>query len=319
MSERLVTIIVPVFNAEKYLVKCLNSIKSQTYKNLEIIIVDDGSKDRSSQICDEFARDDKRFVVIHKENEGVCIARNSALKIAKGEYVLFVDSDDWLENNMVELMLEDAIKNNSDIVICEYNNYYENENRIEPKTIKENPNLSFQSQITKNETNFGGFPWNKLLRKNGIEKYFNEQIHYYENLLFFLENSNAKTKYSVVHKKLYNYCINDGSAIHSKKYSVKKVTTLEALIKVIPLVPLENKDYHKYMFISSYYDNYYSLRIFKMDRTIVNPYYKYVREYYKEVRFSKYLDIKKKIKVFVLYRFSSFYSLFKFIKYRVNN
>ena len=98
----LISIIIPVYNVAVYLPRCLDSILAQTYKNLEIILVDDGSKDNSGKVCDEYALKDSRIKVIHQKNQGVSVARNAGLRIAKGDYIGFVDSDDYIETNMYE-------------------------------------------------------------------------------------------------------------------------------------------------------------------------------------------------------------------------
>ena len=104
--DKKISIIVPVYNLEKYLPRCLNSVCNQTYKNLEIILVDDGSTDKSSDICDNWAKKDSRIIVIHKKNGGVSSARNAGIKKATGEYIHFVDGDDWLELNCYEKIVE---------------------------------------------------------------------------------------------------------------------------------------------------------------------------------------------------------------------
>ena len=115
----LVSIIVPIYKVEPYLRRCLDSIVNQTYTNLEIILVDDGSPDTCPQICDEYAAKDKRIVVIHKENGGLSDARNAGLEISKGEYISFVDSDDWVDEKYIEILLNSAIAENTDIAIGE--------------------------------------------------------------------------------------------------------------------------------------------------------------------------------------------------------
>ncbi len=122
-----VSIIVPVYNAEKYLVKCLDSIINQTLKNIEIIFVDDGSTDRSSEICKSYAEKDERIIYFKKENEGLAAARQDGIDMAHGEYVGFVDSDDWLELNMYERMYSVAKENDGDIVFC--NCYFDDCNK----------------------------------------------------------------------------------------------------------------------------------------------------------------------------------------------
>ncbi len=114
----LISIIVPVYKTESYLRKCLNSIVNQTYKNLEIILVDDGSPDNCGKICDEYAARDSRVKVIHQKNRGLSAARNAGLKIATGEYIGFTDSDDWIENDMFETLYLGALKYGTDIAVC---------------------------------------------------------------------------------------------------------------------------------------------------------------------------------------------------------
>ena len=112
----LISIIIPVYKVEPYLRNCLDSIVNQTNRNLEIILVDDGSPDKSGDICDAYAAADERIIVIHQNNQGVSAARNAGLDIAKGDYILFVDSDDWIEQETCEAVLDLALKNNADLV-----------------------------------------------------------------------------------------------------------------------------------------------------------------------------------------------------------
>jgi len=117
-SNFLISVIVPVYNVEKYLSNCLDSIINQTYRNLEIILVDDGSTDGSVKICDDYAKKDNRIIVIHKENGGASTARNKGLDIAKGDYISFIDSDDYINCYMLEHLLNAIIRDNTDISIC---------------------------------------------------------------------------------------------------------------------------------------------------------------------------------------------------------
>ena len=111
----LISIIIPVYKVEPYLERCLDSVVGQTYRNLEIILVDDGSPDRSGEICDEYAAHDGRIIVIHQENQGVSAARNAGLDIAKGDYILFVDSDDWLEKDACRTVMEKTLARQADL------------------------------------------------------------------------------------------------------------------------------------------------------------------------------------------------------------
>ena len=115
--DKLVSVVVPIYNVEKYLDRCINSIVSQTYSNLEIILVDDGSPDNCPSICDEWAKKDSRIVVIHKENQGLGMARNTGIDHANGAYIYFFDSDDYIEPDTIESCLQAANDNNADLVV----------------------------------------------------------------------------------------------------------------------------------------------------------------------------------------------------------
>lgn len=129
MNDITVSIVVPVYNVAPYLKKCLDSVVNQTLKNVEIILVDDGSTDGSGEICKEYAAKDDRVIYFYKENEGLAAARQDGIERARGEYVGFVDSDDWLELNMYERMYSVAKENDADVVFC---NCYEDENKKNP-------------------------------------------------------------------------------------------------------------------------------------------------------------------------------------------
>lgn len=119
MSEnRKISVIVPVYNVEVYLRRCLDSLYKQTYRNLEVILIDDGSSDNSGTICEEYSRADERFLAVHQKHSGVSAARSKGLALAAGEYIGFVDSDDWIEKNMFERMLKALEENEADITVC---------------------------------------------------------------------------------------------------------------------------------------------------------------------------------------------------------
>ena len=128
--ENLISVIVPVYNIEAYLRKCIDSILAQTYTNLEIILVDDGSTDNSGEICNEYAAKDARIRVIHKGNGGLSSARNTGIDIATGKYIGFVDSDDYLAPDMYEKLLGAIVNNHADISVCNVHHVDENEELI---------------------------------------------------------------------------------------------------------------------------------------------------------------------------------------------
>lgn len=125
-----ISIIVPVYNVEKYIKRCLDSLINQTYKNLEIICIDDGSTDQSGEICDKYALKDKRIRVFHKKNSGVSSTKNLGLDVFQGDYVGFVDSDDFVEPTMYEILLRDILLNDVDISVVNYSKESENYQNI---------------------------------------------------------------------------------------------------------------------------------------------------------------------------------------------
>lgn len=164
----LLSVIIPVYNVKPYLEKCVESIVDQTYHNLQIILVDDGSTDGSQTICDELAQKDSRIVVIHKENGGLSTARNVGMDRAKGDYIAFVDSDDWLERNMYEVLINQLEAHDADLVAC---SFYECKGD-EKKAVGDSKNISvFNTEeifINKNQLRF--LVWNKVFRRSFVEK-----------------------------------------------------------------------------------------------------------------------------------------------------
>lgn len=166
--EKKISVIVPVYNVEQYLERCVNSIINQTYENLEIILVDDGSTDRSGEMCDSFAEKDERIKVVHKENGGASAARNRGLDICLGEYVTFVDSDDWLDIHMYKDLMELMVNMDADIVECNWEVIYD-----EMKDIKQPvTEVTVLRQVEAEKALFDGsgratiLPWNKIYKKN---------------------------------------------------------------------------------------------------------------------------------------------------------
>ena len=128
-----ISIIVPIYNAEKFLNKCIKSILKQTFENFELILVNDGSTDKSLDICNKYAKSDKRIKVINKKNEGSVLARKRGIKEAKGDYVIFVDADDWISINALEVINEEINNNNADVIVFNYYKVLKNLSAIKRK------------------------------------------------------------------------------------------------------------------------------------------------------------------------------------------
>ena len=133
-EDQLVSIIIPIYGVEIYLKKCIESVLNQSYSNLQIILVNDGSKDNCAEICDYYSKLDPRIIIIHKENEGLVNARKSGLSVAQGEFVTFIDGDDWVGENFIYNLVQPAIKYNTDFTIAGYlREFYGKEDKIIPK------------------------------------------------------------------------------------------------------------------------------------------------------------------------------------------
>lgn len=217
----MISIIVPVYKAERYLRKCVESLLAQTFTDLEIILVDDGSPDTCPLICDEYAQKDKRIRVIHQNNLGQSMARNNALSIAVGEYIGFVDSDDWVEKEYCQT-LYDLIQG-KDLAICSYNTVYEGK-----PLSKRKHELQSTISLNKNKLwyevfgNLNNAAWNKLYRREllkGIN--FDTEMYHGEDLLFNLNYISKCEIASITNAHLYNYLKREGS-VTTGLYTPKK-------------------------------------------------------------------------------------------------
>ncbi len=216
----MISVIVPVYNTEKYLEQCIESILKQTYKEIELYLVDDGSTDSSGKICDKYARIDHRVNVIHQKNNGASNARNSALKIIAGEWVCFVDSDDWLEPIMFETLLDLAERTDSPIVECDVYDEFPNSSKARNIWgIVGDQAFSLEG----NDCWLKGFAytpvlWNKLIQSNLIRDIkFSETISYGEDSLFLSRVIERVEKVSVISKPLYHYrSAREGNVVSAK-------------------------------------------------------------------------------------------------------
>lgn len=212
------SVIVPVYKVEKYLSRCIESILNQSYSDLELILIDDGSPDNCGEICDEYAKQDDRIVVIHKKNEGVSVARNAGLDIAKGNYIGFVDSDDFIDRKMYGTMIEELESNQCDLAICGYDYVDEDGNINRPYNIAKNEMLNQHDVIEKQfdicpTIRFG--VWNKLYKKDLIKEIrFPEDLHSGEDGVVLYEYLKRVANVVFVHKPLYKNVERQGSATH---------------------------------------------------------------------------------------------------------
>lgn len=224
----LVTIVLPIYNVEKYLDRCIKSVVEQTYKNLEIILVDDGSPDNCPSMCDDWAKKDSRIKVIHKVNAGLGMARNTGIDNANGKYIFFLDSDDCVDVTLVEKCVASAEEYNSDVVMFSRHNIYD-DGRIVSRKVKvpcdvfDNKgivNLLLPSLFTY-KMGFGVSAWSKMynldtLKSSGV-RFRSEREIVSEDAYFALEYYPVLSTVSVVHECLYNYYKRSDSLSRSYK------------------------------------------------------------------------------------------------------
>ncbi|MEH7495309.1 glycosyltransferase family 2 protein, partial [Neobacillus niacini] len=228
-----ISVIIPVYNVEKYLRRCVDSVLNQSFQDFEIILIDDGSTDKSGQICDEYVKKDKRIKAIHKKNARVSAARNDGIKMAKGKYISFIDSDDWIEPEMYEVMFNKAEELCLDFIMCDYqkkSKYYEDK-RTQP--IREGfyskddirtelfPSLIMFDHIEYPPTiaNWVCLFNLKFLKSNYL--YYDEDIHYDEDSIFGSKVMyRAISFYYLKHHHFYNYFYNPKSTTNT--YNIKK-------------------------------------------------------------------------------------------------
>ena len=172
MEEKMISVIVPVYMVENYLTECLDSIINQTYKNIEVLLIDDGSKDNSGMICDRYAEAHKNIKVIHKENGGLSSARNEGLKLARGNFISFIDSDDYLNTDMFSIMMEEQEKYNADVVICGRTYVYGDRQVVRAKSDVRKVMGSAEAIALMNTSILGYYDvaaWDKLYRRELFE------------------------------------------------------------------------------------------------------------------------------------------------------
>lgn len=230
--EPLISVIVPIYKVEEYLSRCVDSIINQTYKNLEIILVDDGSPDNCPKICDDYAKMDNRIKVIHKENGGLSDARNAGMNVATGEYISFIDSDDWIENSMFEEMLNRMHEDKSDVVSCGVKWVKENGDLIRNVTVNSEIVLNKQDSLKEiiNDGLLKQHVWNKLYKAEIIQEIPFEKGKYHEDVFWsYLVFSNVE-KVSIITESFYCY-VQRKESIMGAGYSPKRLDALDAMLK----------------------------------------------------------------------------------------
>lgn len=302
----LISIIVPIYNTANYLNRCVQSICNQTYRNLEILLIDDGSTDSSYELCENWGRIDSRIKIIHKTNGGFSDARNTGLKMATGDYIGFVDSDDWIHTQMFELMYNALVIIKADMAICMPYYMKENEDKIDytiyqpdirnytiDKTLKSIWNLEIQSCV-----------WSFLCKKNLFKNLRFPLNRAYEDMWItpqLLLKCNPDSFIAIVNEKLYNYIYYKNRTWHKNFYknSVDLFNNACQLTNIInDYKPYLNNDF-----------NYYKIII------LTDCYYKYLRsntinKSYEKLIINEFNNISKNLKVTLFIKNRYFIKIF---------
>lgn len=329
-NSLLVSIIVPVYNTEKYLSTCIDSIINQTYKNLEIIIVDDGSTDSSPKICDEYACRDSRIKVIHKKNGGLSSARNAGLDVITGNYISFIDSDDYIAQTFIENLLNALHNDNSDFAMCNFIQINENNEvlfefpQINSDEIGCHTISDFWRTFEKHAT-VSIVSWNKLYRRRLFDDIRYLEGHIHEDLYIMPDITEGSSTVSFVIEPMYYYVKHSDSIIGKLKntanfdidkamsliklceYFLKKEYFSVLIIQIINTVIETTINYKK------------SNKHFHSEKETFNKCKKTLINLYKEIRINKQsFPISYKIKFFMsIYSLSTniFYVTYKTIKF----
>ena len=249
-----VSVIVPVYNVERYLEECLDSLKNQTYTNLEIILIDDGSTDGSGSICDNYASQDNRFKVVHQINQGAACAKNRGLDVFTGDYFTFLDSDDYVECDWIESMYNVMNEHDCDIVECSFVKKYINREEKVYSLEKEQQKIFDTSEYLKFYIDHwhSSLLWNKLFKRELTKdiRFKNERRCIDDEFYTYKLCSNAK-KVVLIDKVLYHYRQRKSSAVFSDKNEYQRtIDALDVLVERFKWI----KEKHKY--IAKYYYNH---------------------------------------------------------------
>ena len=302
-----ISIIVPVYNVEDYIEKCIKSILNQVFTEFELILVDDGSTDNSGNICDKYAEKDNRIIVIHKENGGISSARNIGLNIAKGEYIAFVDSDDYINKNMYHTLYNLIIKTQSDIAMCNYKTISKDEevNLNEDQIINSHDikcinNIQYLNNLYGKDKVKYIVMWNKLYKNEIFRKlrFKDSRIEEDEFIIHHVLYLSDKIVY--IDKNYYYYYMQRNNSIVGSKYNLKRLDKIYALedriefFKEKKLVDLYNKAVKDYIdvFFWNYYEMKKEINGYKKEiKNIMKSYNKVL----KDMLFNPFISLKHKL------------------------
>lgn len=244
-----ISIIVPVYNNYNFLDKCLDSIINQTYKNIEIILINDGSTDDSKKKLKDYAKEDSRIILIDKKNEGVSKARNNGIKISTGKYITFVDSDDYLECDAIEKMYNALIKNKVDLIRANYQVHYKESDKVDVGDLFLIGNKKYNNKQIKNDIvpeilsgKLPCFVYLLLIKRDLLlsTSLFPTDIHMMEDVVFYLDLLTKTNNFYILNEVVYNIYFNENGATNNKKNYERNINNVISVNKYIKKI-LEDK------------------------------------------------------------------------------
>ena len=303
-----ISVIIPVCNVEKYLKRCIESIIKQTYSNLEIILVDDGSPDGCAKICDEYKNKDERIVVIHKKNGGLSDARNAGLKVATGEIISYIDSDDYVDLDMYEKMTKAMEEKNADIVVCGTNIDYE-DGHTKVKCEKEEKSFNREEALIELNSfkSFDMAVWNKLYKREVVDKIEFPVGKKSEDYFVMYQYFARAKKVVIINQAKYHYFQRSNSISRGKNvthdYIEGSKSQKEFFEKNFPDLNYVGNTAYAFSYIATY--NRYIKNELKMTNEMKKEFKKEVRKYLKDINGNSHISRSKKIQA-TLFSYSLF-------------
>ena len=296
MTNPKVSIIVPAYNTEKYINKCLTSLINQTYKNIEIIVVNDGSTDNTKEIVENFAYSDDRIKLFNIENSGVSNARNFAIKNSTGNYIAFVDSDDYISSNYIEIMLSCALEINLDLVCCNFQKISENKTQKKYKIKKVKTKIYNKTEYLKeiftgNLLTFA-LTTSKIYKKELMNEFIGNIVHG-EDILYNYYYLQKIDKAGYLNLKLYTYVTRKNSAVNSR-FSKRRFKLMYKLIEIANELHQSKPELEKYIRTWLYFSCLESFYFMFRDKVVDKESYNFLYNNLKENK--KFLRANKKVK-----------------------
>jgi glycosyltransferase involved in cell wall biosynthesis len=310
----LISIIVPIYKVQDYLEKCIESILAQSFTNFELILIDDGSPDECGKICDSYGAMDSRIKVVHKQNEGLSAARNSGLDIAKGEYVGFVDSDDWIDENMYGTLLNLLIENDCDIAQCEFIKAFDENEKVDNgknNTVQTFNNFESLRNLYNEKSISTVVSWNKLYRRDLFE-YIRFPVGKLHEDEFTTHKLLYKSRKLVYTNKIFYYYRQTPNSIMNSKFNKRRLDILDAMQERLEFAQVTenemfiNETLKKYMFRLIYF-YYICKKEIPREQEIIKDIKKRSNLIYSKYFIKSKLKMRSKIKYGLFYLFPSAY------------